>query len=239
DRARTVNPTSSLASSNGNEAALSVNYGWTWRHFDNMPFPDNGYGLGLTLGVGTTLGTMRKPFVITQARWLGLWPLGNAVDDSASAAPVDANNPRTTDKRTRFGRLALRLQGGAIMANAQAPIPATLLFLTGGDNTVRGYGLRDIGVVERDGSVTPGGYLAVASFAWQRPVWRKGVRTDWESVVFVDAGAVANRSSDLKARLGVGAGVRYISPVGPLQLDLAYGVDIKRFRIHLNIGFNF
>ena len=29
------------------------------------------------------------------------------------------------------------------------------------------------------------------------------------------------------------------SPVGPLQLDLAYGLETRRFRIHLNVGFTF
>jgi translocation and assembly module TamA len=87
--------------------------------------------------------------------------------------------------------------------------------------------------------VSAGRYLAVASFEWQRPIWSDGVRTDWESVVFADAGAVANDPADLEAKVGVGAGVRYNSPVGPLQLDLAYGLDAKRFRIHLNVGFSF
>jgi translocation and assembly module TamA len=55
----------------------------------------------------------------------------------------------------------------------------------------------------------------------------------------VDAGVVTNQTSQVDAQLGVGAGLRYNSPVGPLQLDLAYGVDAKRFRVHLNVGFSF
>ena len=238
DRARTVNTESALASSDGNEAALSVNYGWTWRRFDNVPFPDQGYGLGLTLGLGTTLGTVRKPFTTTQVRWLGFWPLGGSITEDLLAG-VTSGEDRPVDKRSRFGRLALRLQGGAVLANADAPIPDTQLYLTGGDNTVRGYGLRDIGVEESDGSITAGRYLAVASFEWQRPIWSDGVRTAWESVVFVDAGAVADEVANLQAKVGVGVGARYNSPVGPLQMDLAYGLDAKRFRIHLNVGFSF
>ena len=238
DRARTVNTESELASSDGNEAALSINYGWTWRRFDNVPFPDRGYGLGLTLGLGTTLGNERKPFVMTQARWLGYWPLGGVVREDLLAG-LTRGQDRPADTRSRNGRLALRLQGGAVTANSSAKIPDTLLYLTGGDTTVRGYGLRDIGVVESDGSITAGRYLAVASFEWQRPIWSDGVRTEWESVLFADAGAVADDPADLQAKVGVGAGVRYNSPVGPLQLDLAYGLDSKKFRIHLNVGFSF
>jgi len=235
DRARTVNTVSARASSDGNEAAVSVNYGWTWRRFDTLPYPDEGYGLGLTLGVGSTLDGARKPFVTSQARWLAFWPLGSAPPAAADNRPAGS----TAVPHSRLGRLALRLQGGAVIASQSAPIPDTQLFLTGGDNTVRGYGLRDIGVVQADGSVTAGRYLGVASFEWQRPIWREGVRTDWESVVFVDAGTVTNRTTPTTARVGVGAGVRYNSPVGPLQLDLAYGVTPKRFRLHLNVGFSF
>lgn len=239
DRARTVNTASALASSNGNEAALSTNYGWTWRRFDNQPFPDQGYGLGLTLGAGFTLGAVRQPFATTHVRWLGYWPLGGTGPNDALLAGVTTAGERPVDQRSRFGRLALRLEGGAVLADAKAPIPDTQLFLTGGDNTVRGYSLREIGVRQADGTVSAGRYLAVASFEWQRPIWRNGVRSDWESVVFVDAGAVANRAAQLKTKVGVGVGARYNSPVGPLQMDLAYGVDSKRFRVHLNVGFSF
>jgi len=55
----------------------------------------------------------------------------------------------------------------------------------------------------------------------------------------VISGAVANRLPDLKPRYGVGTGVRYNSPVGPLQADLAYGLDSRRWRIHLSVGFTF
>jgi translocation and assembly module TamA len=238
DRARTVNSTSALASSDGNEAALTANYGWTWRRFDNVPFPDSGYGFGLTLGAGVTLGSARDPFTTTHARWLGYWPLGEALDTSLLAG-LRRGELRPPESRSANGRLALRLEGAAVLAKDSAPIPDTQLFLTGGDTTVRGYGLRDIGVEESDGSVTAGRYLAVASFEWQRPIYSDGKRSDWESVVFVDAGAVADKPSNLTAKVGVGVGARYNSPVGPLQIDLAYGVATKKLRVHLNVGFTF
>lgn len=234
DRARTVNTTLARLSSDGNEAAVSVNHGWTWRRFDQLPFPQSGYGLGLTLGAGTTLGSERKPFLSAQARWLVYWPL-----DRWPGLETGPREPATSPPPSRNGRLALRLQGGALLADSAARIPDTQLFLTGGDNTVRGYGLRDIGVPQADGSVAPGRYMAVASFEWQRPIWRGNARTDWEGVLFADAGLVTNQPSNTSPKVGVGAGLRYNSPVGPLQLDLAYGVGPRRLRIHLNVGFSF
>ena len=127
-----------------------------------------------------------------------------------------------------------------MIAERSTPVPDTQLFLTGGDNTVRGYGLRDIGVRQSDGSVLAGRYKTVLSLEWQRPVFGDGLtRSPFEHVLFVDGGAVANRVRDLKLQWGVGTGVRYNSPVGPLQLDLAYGVEKRQWRLHLSVGFVF
>lgn len=235
DRAVAENQVLRLAEGDDAKEAISANVGWTWRRFDSVPFPNSGYGLSVTLGAGTTLGSVQRPFLRTQVRWLGYLPL-DGVERLAASVGTASETPTATG---RAGRLALRLQGGAVTAADDAPLPRTLLFLAGGDNSVRGYGLRDIGIPQADGGVAPGRFMAVASLEWQRPIWREGVRTPWESVVFVDAGAVANKQTDLRAKVGVGAGVRYNSPVGPLQVDLAYGVDTKRLRLHLSVGFSF
>lgn len=199
--------------------AVSANYAWTRRAFDDLTAPQRGYGLAVELGAGVTLSQERQPYLRTRVRWLGYWPVGS-------------DSPRPS-------RLALRLEGGAVWSAPDAPVPVTQRFLAGGDNSVRGYTQRSIGVPLPSGVVEAGKLLSVASLEWQRPLWRDGVKTPWESVVFLDAGAVANRAADLKPQVGVGAGVRYNSPVGPLQADLAYGVDSKRLRLHLSVGFAF
>ena len=248
ERARAENAVLGSPETTHAESALSVNYAWTRRRFDSMPLPKTGNGLGMEIGVGTTLESPRRPFVRLHTRWLGYWPIDSGVSALANsleglvrrgAPPLGVARP-SDDETGQAGRLALRLEGGALWARKDAGIPETLLYLTGGDTSVRGYGLRDIGIPQADGGVSPGRYLAVASVEWQRPIWRDGVRTPWESVVFVDAGAVANEPGDLRPpQWGVGAGVRYNSPVGPLQLDLAYGVKPKALRLHFNVGFTF
>ena len=74
-----------------------------------------------------------------------------------------------------------------MVGKESAQIPSTLMFLTGGDTTVRGYGYRDIGTVRSDGQTVAGRYLGVLSLEWQRPFVYKDKLTDFESVVFVDA----------------------------------------------------
>jgi translocation and assembly module TamA len=200
----------------GDGSALSLNYGWTGRYFDNLPFPSRGYGLGFDVGAGTTMGTNRQPFTRAVGRWMGI-------------APLDS------------GRIAMRAQGGAVVTSTDATIPATLLFRTGGDTTVRGYGLRDIGIALPNGTTGPGHYMAIASAEWQRPILSAGLPTEWESTLFVDAGNVADSAIDLQRNIavGVGAGARWKSPIGPLQIDLAYGVKTQQVRLHVSVGFVF
>ena len=238
DRASVFNgATQTLRTAEAN-SSITANYAWTRRRFDDPISPNSGHGLAVELGVGYTLGTTRQPFTRTQARWLGYWPLGDR-SPPPEAKPGEARVVKVLNNRTNQGRLALRVEGGVVVARRDAAIPDTQLFLTGGDATVRGYGLRDIGVRQPDGSVLPGRYKGVVSLEWQRPIFNANGRSPVESVLFVDGGAVANRAGDLKPLWGVGTGVRYNSPVGPLQLDLAYGLETRRLRLHLNVGFTF
>ena len=89
------------------------------------------------------------------------------------------------------------------------------------------------------GEVGPGRYMAVGSVEWSRPIRRDGVDSEFDSVLFVDAGAVANEPSELRAKVGVGAGVRWRSPIGPVQAALAYGVEPRKFRLHFSAGVAF
>ena len=208
-------------------SALSANYSWTGRYFNSPSNPTRGFGLAWELGVGTTLTPQRDPFVRATTRWLHFVPLGKVALEG------------TTGSTARDSRLAVRAEAGAVLARNGAEIPVTQLFLTGGDTTVRGYGYRQIGARTEQQLIYGGRYVAVGSVEWQRPISVRGNTSDWESTVFADAGAVADRVGDLTPQLGIGAGVRWRSPVGPLQADVAYGFKSQGLRLHLRLGFNF
>nr|WP_315182443.1 autotransporter assembly complex family protein [uncultured Albidiferax sp.] len=206
-------------------SAISANYAWTQRNFDDIRTPTQGYGVAVELGGGFTLGGNRQPYTRTLARWLGYVPLGKLL-------PSDG-------LFMRAGRLALRAEVGAVVAKADANVPSTQQFLTGGDTTVRGYGYQEIGVAGSSGSVTAGRYMASGSFEWQRPIVLNGKASPWETALFVDAGAVANTVGALEAKVGVGGGIRWRSPVGPVQMDIAYGLASRKARLHMSVGFSF
>lgn len=196
--------------------SVSAHYAWTWRRFDSLPFPTRGWGLGLELGTGVTLGSERVPYTRAYSKALLLLPLGH-----------------------QGQRLSLRGELGAVTTRHADNIPSTQLFLAGGDLSVRGYAPGTIGVSNSTGTITAGRYLTVSSIEWLVPIRSRQQRSQWDALVFVDAGAVANATSELRTRIGAGFGARWRSPVGPLEIDLAQARDTKRWRLHMSVGFRF
>ena len=241
--------------------ALSANYVWTYRHFNSQTYPTSGYGIGLELGGGMTLQPQRTPFGRVSARYLGFLSLdeglregvgkalplrqdlkavatGNA--EALSAQPLLQAPTAASVLKRRNGELVLRLEGAGVLAKQEAVIPHNLLFLTGGDATVRGYGYQDIGVEDANGIVSPGRYKVAGSLEYRRPLFLRGKPSDWDSVLYVDAGSVADRPQNLRPlKVGVGAGALWRSPVGPVQMSVAYGIQSRKVRLHMNLGFTF
>lgn len=203
-------------------SSLLANYGWTARYFDNNLLPTSGFGLALEAGAGTTLTPQRSPFGRLTGRWLSLIPLGERDEETR-----------------RHSRLQLKAGIGAVMAKKDVDLPTTIMFLTGGDNTVRGYGYQSIGARTDNGRVIAGRYLAMGSVEWQRPITIKGNTQDFEHAVFIDAGTVGDDINRLYTRVGFGTGIRWKSPVGPIQADLAWGAQEQQLRLHLRLGFTF
>jgi len=222
DRAQSIN--SSTAETDVAQS-LSANYAFTVRYYDQLPFPASGWAWAGEIGAGTTLGSQPQGYTRWLTRWQGFWRPTSGADAAAT--------------QTGRGRLSMRAALGAVVAREETALPSTQLFLAGGDNSVRGYALNTIGVTLPDGSLAGGRYLGTASIEWQQPLRIKGQLSAWEGVAFVDVGAVANRPEDLTPSTGVGVGARWNSPVGPLQIDLAYGLEVRRLRLHVTLGFTF
>jgi translocation and assembly module TamA len=128
--------------------------------------------------------------------------------------------------------LHLRGEGGIVVANTREGIPSTFLFRTGGDQTVRGYAFESLGVRQGD-AVLGGRYLAIGSVEythWFSPAW--GLAG------FVDGGNAWD-TGDYDPVFGIGGGVRFRTPIGPVRADVAYGEEVESWRLHFSVGFVF
>jgi translocation and assembly module TamA len=87
----------------------------------------------------------------------------------------------------------------------------------------------------QQGDATVGGrYLTTASAEYQ--YWFKPA---WGAAVFYDAGNAADTFSGLHPKSGYGVGARWKSPVGPINVDVAYGHAVRKARLHFSLGFTF
>lgn len=132
-------------------------------------------------------------------------------------------------------RASLRGDIGAMWVDAFRSLPPDERFFTGGDNSIRGYDYQELGPVNDSGHVIGGQYLGVASFELE-----KYLNNNWGIAAFVDTGnAFGGPGSNTGLKTGVGAGIRWRSPVGPVRVDVAHPLDDDNdslFRIHLRIG---
>ncbi|MGL6110796.1 MAG: BamA/TamA family outer membrane protein, partial [Rubrivivax sp.] len=112
-------------------------------------------------------------------------------------------------------------------------VPDTLLFRAGGDDSVRGYAYRTLGP-EINGATFSGSTLFTASLQLTRPIFADQPSFLW--ALFVDAGNASDGWNNMRPVFGYGVGFHWRSPVGPLRLDLAYGQEVQKVRLHFSVG---
>ena len=189
--------------------SLPLTYGITLRRLDNLLFPNEGYVLHAQLGGALLPLLTDEKFVRANAKFVYYTPLG------------------------KKSKVILRGEAGALGSKEKIGVPSIYLFRAGGDQSVRGYGFQELGVQE--GGATVGGrYLATGSAELQ--YW---LTPTWGAAAFYDAGNAADTIKDLHPKSGYGVGARYNSPVGPINVDLAYGHAVQKYRLHFSLGFTF
>lgn len=183
-----------------------------WSEADDLLYPRRALGLTLEVRGGNT--ALGSDIDFLQMRAEGRWIRGFG----------------------RRNRLLLRAEAGTTVSGRFPDFPPSLRFYAGGDRSVRGYGYKEIGqfIDNADGRryVFGGKHLAVVSAEFERMFTR-----EWGGAVFVDAGDAFDET--FEAEVGVGVGLRWRSPVGPVRLDVAHGFGDaaqQSVRLHLNIG---
>lgn len=134
-------------------------------------------------------------------------------------------------ERSRF---KLRGELGAMAVGNFDALPPDLRFFAGGDRSVRGFDYHEIGEVNDNGVIVGGKYLAVASAEYEHYF-----NDSWGAAVFADVGDAF--SSDFGLNVGVGVGLRWKSPLGPIRLDVGFPIESalptsQGWRVHILLG---
>ncbi|WP_432778781.1 autotransporter assembly complex protein TamA [Burkholderia gladioli] len=190
--------------------ALVPQWSWTRRNVDDPLFPRSGNLIHAEAGFAVKGVLTDQSFIRGYARGQQYIPIGK--------------------RDLIFFRAEL---GGVFTSGGSAGIPASLLFRAGGSNSVRGYGYQSIGN-SVDGSVLPTKYLMTGTAEYQH--W---FNHDWGAATFFDVGTATDAWGERVFYPGVGLGARWRSPVGPVNVDLAYGLRNRSVRPYLTLGIAF
>ncbi len=126
-------------------------------------------------------------------------------------------------------RLITRAHGATSLVSKFSELPSSLRFLAGGDHSVRGYAVKSLGPSDNEG----GKHLLTGSLELERTIIGK-----WSFAIFIDAGNAFDEVDLLDIKQGIGSGIRWQSPIGPIRVDFARQLDFVKpaWQIHLTIG---
>lgn len=191
--------------------ALVPAFAWNRRDVDDLIFPRKGNIINTQIGFAAKPVLTDQSFARLYGRIRQYFPVGQR------------------------DLVLARLELGAVITNGNSDrIPSSLLFFAGGTSSIRGYNFQSIGR-QQNGTTFPTKYLGTASLEYQRWVTR-----DWGGAVFWDVGtATDDYRHPTPLYHGVGFGVRWRSPVGPVNVDLGYGVRDRRLRPSISLGVAF
>ncbi|MEJ6784272.1 autotransporter assembly complex protein TamA [Aminobacter sp. Piv2-1] len=135
--------------------------------------------------------------------------------------------------------LAGRVAMGSILGASLEDVPADRRFYSGGGGSVRGYSYQGIGPKAGD---QPTGGLSYAETSVEM---RYAVNDKFGIVPFIDAGTVSTKQfpNFSTVKVGAGIGVRYLTPFGPLRVDVAVplnpGPGDPSYGIYAGVGQSF
>jgi translocation and assembly module TamA len=212
--------------------------------------PTHGLRASLTLAPTRSHGHLDTTFYITQfsiadyldLHWLFRTEAGRSV---LAVRALLASAPGATESVETIDGIQVRVPD----------LPPDQRFYAGGSGTVRGYRYQSVGPEFPDGNPVGGTALSAINVEFRQRFGRS-----FGAALFVDAGAVGERLSPLSGLIhggrcgsgassqsttncwavGVGAGLRYYTPIGALRLDLAVPTyrrpNDDRFGVYIGLG---
>lgn len=164
---------------------------------------------------------------------------------------------------TNSTTLAARVTTGVTFYTQSEELPFNIRYFTGGTNSVRGWNRRELGpstpTFDDEGNFqtyVPTGGRSTFSFNVEIRQQLTSIIPNFGMALFLDGGQVWDNIESMDERplqFGVGGGVRYQSPIGPVRIDIGYKINptdedlniyegedfgsaMSRIGIHFSIG---
>jgi translocation and assembly module TamA len=131
-------------------------------------------------------------------------------------------------------RLLTRAEAGFTAIDELDTLPASVRFFAGGDTSVRGYAYKSLGPTDPFGNVVGGENLLVGSIEVDQEI-----AESWAVAAFIDSGNAYDDVKDFNTATGVGIGIRWFSPLGPIRVDVAVPLEKDapdNYRFHITLG---
>jgi translocation and assembly module TamA len=200
---------------------LSVSYDST--HLGS-PLDDPRHGMRNSVSITPTLsiGPKDATFTVNQLRLAGY----------VDVSPLLREDP---------GRsvLALRALAGVAQGAGEYSLPPDQRFYGGGSGTIRGYPYQSVSPSYFPDGNAVGGTAILAGTV----ELRQRIGAQFGAAAFVDVGQVGDGLIPLPKVffIGLGVGLRYYTPIGPIRLDVAlptrhYSEDDTPFQLYIGLG---
>lgn len=202
-----------IADEQGNSTLLMPNIGWAYLKADDRIYTKHGQKIQLNLRGAVKNIISDTSFLQTQLNGVFIRKLGEK------------------GRVIARGELGYTVVGSLLNSDFN-DLPSSIRFFAGGDRSVRGYDYQTLGPKNDKEAVIGGKHLMTASLEYEHQVIDK-----WGVATFYDVGnAFNNFSQDLEH--GVGIGIRWLSPVGLIRVDVATALskDGHPLRLHITIG---
>lgn len=213
-------------------AAILFDQAKTYESTNIEAFPENNLFI-LSPMVELNYDTRDKMLEPTKGNWVNLKAQGSLYSPISDATyfktTLMGSHIQSFDQHV----LAGRVQWGTLRAY-DGSIPSSYRFYAGGMNSNRAYSYRELGPKDSHGDPIGFTSLLEGTLEYRFPIYEL-----FRGVLFSDLTYGSNDyipDYDLPY-LGVGAGLRYVTPIGPIAIDFGIDpTDYSQYTLHFRIG---